>query len=336
MTDYYRVLTQYGPQRPEDALTVAGGWCWFTHVEVLRRGAASDFLPASELPRDISAKITRPRAAITGLSMAVPRLMGVLNVTPDSFSDGGDFSDPERATDHALQMVAEGADIIDIGGESTRPGADEVAEYMEVRRTVPVISAIREKSDVPISIDTRKSLVAASAVQAGANLINDVSACQFDPQLFDDAAKYDVPICLMHAPSGPKTMQDAPEYQDVLLDVFDFLEARITRAIEVGIRPENIIIDPGLGFGKTLTHNLRLLQNISLFHALGYPILLGASRKRFIGTLGNAPETKQRMPGSVAVALAGIAQGVQIVRVHDIPETKQALTLWSAATGMGQ
>lgn len=334
MTIYYRPLTQYGSARPPEAMRIAGGWCWFTHVEVIERGRSCEILAANELPNTVRATLLAARTPVAGLTMSSPQLMGILNVTPDSFSDGGNFTDTGIATRHALAMVAAGADIIDIGGESTRPGAIEVPVVQEIDRTVPVIATLRKTTDIPISIDTRKGTVASAAIKAGAGILNDVSALSFDPQIIDIASEYKIPVCLMHALGDPNTMQNSPEYQDVLLDVFDYLKGRISVAIAAGIRPENIIVDPGIGFGKTLQHNLRLLQNISLFHTLGCPILLGASRKRFIGTLGNAPDPMQRMPGSVAVALAGIAQGVQITRVHDISETRQALTLWDAATGM--
>jgi dihydropteroate synthase len=336
MKVYFRPLTQYGPERPTEALAVAGGWCWFTHVEAIERGRVTEILVARDLPKAVKAALTKPRSPAAGLSMLQPRLMGILNVTPDSFSDGGEFSEAGRAIRHAMKMVDAGADIIDVGGESTRPGAVEVSITQEIERTVPVIQAMRERSATPVSIDTRKGDVVGAAIVAGASILNDVSALSFDPQIIDIAIKYDVPVCLMHAQGEPKTMQNEPVYEDVLLDVFDYLEARISHVVEAGIRRKNIIVDPGIGFGKTLEHNLRLLQNLSLFHTLGCPILLGASRKRFIGTLGDAPETIDRIPGSVAVALAGIAQGVQITRVHDISETRQALTLWSAATGMRQ
>ena len=223
------------------------------------------------------------------------------------------------------------AEFLDIGGESTRPGAAEVRIQDEILRTVPVIEALRaEGLRAPISIDTRKSLVAVSALQAGASVVNDVSAFGFDPAMGPLVAKSGVPVVLMHAQGAPETMQNDPQYDDVLLDVFDALAAHVAGAVAMGIDPARIAIDPGIGFGKTQAHNLALLRSLSLFHGIGCPILLGTSRKRFIGAIGQAERPEARMPGSVATALAGVAQGVQIVRVHDVAATRQALRLWQA------
>ncbi|WP_368188282.1 dihydropteroate synthase [Aestuariibius sp. HNIBRBA575] len=284
------------------------------------------FLP-EDLSADLLTKLTQPRADICGLSMDRPRIMGILNVTPDSFSDGGDHDDLSDAIARA-QDLSRHADIIDIGGESTRPGAKTVDTKEEIQRTAPVIHAIRNAGiTTPISIDTRKADVAQAALDAGADMINDVSALSFDPEIGRVAARADVPICLMHAQGDPATMQKNPYYSNVVTDVYDYLGARINAALEMGIKPERIITDPGIGFGKTVQHNLNLLRHLSLYHALGCPILLGASRKRFIGTLSQTPDAKDRMPGSVAVALFAARQGAQILRVHDITETRQALTL---------
>ncbi|MFV2037184.1 MAG: dihydropteroate synthase [Paracoccaceae bacterium] len=334
MSVYYRPIAQYGPERPAGALAIAGGWCWFERAELIRRDAENRLIPADQVPAEILHRITAPRAAISGLTMQRARLMGIVNVTPDSFSDGGQFGDADAAAAHALQMIRDGADIIDIGGESTRPGAQDVPHGLEISRTAPVIAAIRAHATVPISIDTRKSRVARAALDAGANLINDVSALSYDAQLAETTAKSGVPICLMHARGDPASMQDEPNYQNVLLDVCDHLSERIDAAIAAGIPRARIIVDPGIGFGKTLEHNLALLRGLSLLHTLGCPILLGVSRKRFIGTLSNQPDAQARLPGSIAAALAAIAQGVQIVRVHDIAQTRQALTIWAATTGL--
>jgi len=253
--------------------------------------------------------------------------MGIVNVTPDSFSDGGQFDTTDTALARALALRAAGADILDIGGESTRPGADTVPDAIEIARIAPVIAGLARETDTPVSIDTRKSAVAEAALSAGARIVNDVSALTYDPGLAGVVASSRTPICLMHAKGEPKTMADDPRYEDVLLDVYDALAARIAAATAAGIDPKNILIDPGIGFGKTLGHNLVLLRNLSLFHSLGCPILLGVSRKRFIGVIGNAPNPADRLAGSLAMALAALAQGVQILRVHDIVETKQALRL---------
>lgn len=332
MTKYYRPLLQSDPARPAGAYALGGGWLWFDKVEILERGTAARIVSAEQLPEGALARLIAPRADVAGLSMATPQIMGILNVTPDSFSDGGDFNAPEAAIARVTEMAEQGATIIDIGGESTRPGASHVAIVEEVKRTAPVIAAVTSHSSVPISIDTRKAPVAKAALEAGATLINDVSGFTWDGDLAPLAAKAGAPVCVMHAQGDPATMQDDPTYDDVLLDVYDFLEAQVKMLTALGLPRDQILVDPGIGFGKTLAHNLALLARLSLFHSLGCPILLGASRKRFIGALGDAPEAKDRMPGSVAVALAGVAQGAQMLRVHDVAETAQALTLWQAVT----
>ncbi|WP_226780496.1 dihydropteroate synthase [Oceaniglobus trochenteri] len=331
MTEYFRPLVQTGPRRPADAVPLAGGAHWFTMVERLQRGRPSRFVPAQELPADALDRLSRPRPPIAGLDMDQPRLMGILNVTPDSFSDGGLFAAPDAALAQARALAAQGADILDIGGESTRPGAATVPVRDEIERTAPVIAALRAGHDGPVSIDTRKAAVAEAALEAGATILNDVSAMSYDDAMARLAARTGAPICLMHAQGTPEVMQKAPRYDDVLLDVYDYLAGRVEMAVEAGISRDRIIIDPGIGFGKTLEHNLTLLAGLSLFHGLGCAVLLGASRKKFIGTLGGTDEARARAPGSVGVALAGVAQGVQILRVHDIAETRQALTLWWAA-----
>ncbi|QPM89064.1 dihydropteroate synthase [Pseudooceanicola algae] len=328
MTTYYRPLVQSGP-RPSHALPLCGGPLWFTEVEALRRDAAARILPASDLPEDWSRRLCRPRPALAGLSLDRPRLMGILNVTPDSFSDGGVFNAPEAARAHGKAMAGAGADLIDIGGESTRPGAAEVPVDDEIQRTAPVIEALRDLG-LPISIDTRKASVARAAIRAGAGLINDVSGFTHDPALGPLAAASALPVCVMHMRGTPGDMHLDPVYDNVLLDTYDELAARIDAVEAEGIPRARILADPGIGFAKTAGHNLQILQRLSLFHGLGCPLLLGASRKRFIGTIGAASEAGARAPGSIAVALAGVAQGVQMLRVHDVAETAQALRLWLA------
>ena len=327
---YWRAIPQTDAHRPAGALTLAGGWCWFDTVERIERGGGRTLVPAGEAPADLLDRITAPRANVAGLSLETPRLMGILNVTPDSFSDGGLFNAPDAALAQARAMAADGADILDIGGESTRPGAAFVDADEETARTAPVIKALRAEVTTPISIDTRKAAVAQAALDAGADLVNDVAAFTFDPAMAEVTAQAGAPCCLMHAQGDPATMQDAPRYDDVTLDVYDFLESRIQVAEAAGIRRSRIIVDPGIGFGKTLDHNLTLLKNLSIFHSLGCGVLLGASRKRFIGTIGNAPEARNRMPGSVAIALHGVRQGMQMLRVHDTKATKQAINLHMA------
>ncbi|MEM5468713.1 dihydropteroate synthase [Celeribacter marinus] len=331
-TLYYRPRVQTDVHRPAQAVTLAGGWTWFSQVEVLSRTAAPRIVDLDDVPESVMTRLRAPRGRVAGLSLARPNLMGILNVTPDSFSDGGVFASPQDAIEHALGMVHQGADILDIGGESTRPGAAYVLPAEEIARTAPVIAAIRGATPVPISIDTRKAQVAQQALAAGANLINDVYAFTHDADLARVAAQADAPVCLMHAQGDPEVMQNDPHYDNVLLDVYDFLEQRIAVAEAAGIARARILVDPGIGFGKTVAHNLTLLNRISLFHSLGCGVLLGASRKRFIGTLCNVPEATDRVIGSVAVALAAVAQGVQILRVHDVVQTKQALAVWQAVT----
>lgn len=330
---YVRPLVQTGAARPDEALTLAGGWGWFTHVEMLSRGATPRVCPAREAPADVLAHLTARRADWAGLAMSQPRLMGILNVTPDSFSDGGQLGDARTARAVAKRMAGD-VDILDIGGESTRPGASEVPVSEEIRRTAPLIAALRADGITrPISIDTRKAVVAKAALIAGAMIVNDVSGLTHDPQIAGEVAASGAPVVIMHSMGTPATMQDDPRYDDVLLDVYDALADRVARAVAEGIDPSRIVIDPGIGFGKTLDQNLALLRGIGLFHGLGYPILLGASRKRFIGTISGTDDPQERAPGSIAVGLAAFAQGVQILRIHDTTETAQARALWQAVTG---
>lgn len=333
MTSYFRPLAQHGPARPDEALPLAGGPLWFTHAEALSRTAAPRVVPAREIPEAARTRLTAPRAPVAGLTMDVPRIMGIINTTPDSFSDGGKHHAAEAAIAGARAMIEAGADILDIGGESTRPGAAEVPVDEEIARTAPVIEAIRQGSAIAISIDTRKAPVATAALDAGATLVNDVAGFTFDTALAPLCVARGVPVCVMHAQGDPETMQDDPRYDDVLLDVYDFLAARIDALVAQGIPRAHIVTDPGIGFGKTRDHNLALLRGLALFHGLGCPILLGASRKRFIGTIGGEPRAEARVPGSIAVGLAALAQGVHILRVHDVHDTLQALRLWQAARG---
>ncbi|GAB1381203.1 dihydropteroate synthase [Pararhodobacter aggregans] len=303
--------------RPEGVLPLAGSAHVWWHP---------DTLPAAE-----AARLAAPKPILPGLPSDRPLVMGILNATPDSFSDGGTLSGLDDALARARAMVAAGVDILDIGGESTRPGAAEVPVDEEIARTAPLIRALRTGGiATPVSIDTRKARVAAAAIEAGADIINDVSALTWDPDLARVTAEAGVPICLMHAQGTPQTMQADPRYDDVLIEVYDWLARRMDHAVAQGIAPERLITDPGIGFGKTLRHNLTLLQGLSLFHSLGAPILLGASRKRFIGTISGVEVAADRLAGSLAVALQAAGQGAQILRVHDVSETIQALALWRA------
>ncbi len=329
--EYYRPITLRAADRPDGALPLAGGWLWFSQVEVLRRDGPARVLPVADVPAEVRDRLTAPRPAFAGVPMDRPTVMGILNVTPDSFSDGGRFTNPEAALAQARAMAA-GAEVLDIGGESTRPGAAEVPVEEEIARTAPVIAAMRGLGAV-ISVDTRKAAVAQAALAAGAGIVNDVAAMGFDADMAGVVAGAKAPVILMHSIKTPATMQDNPVYDDVVLDVFDFLAERIARAEAAGIPRSRIMVDPGIGFGKTVVHNLAVLERLSVYHDLGVPILLGVSRKRFIGTIGGEAVADRRMPGSVAVALAGVAQGAQMVRVHDVAETRQALSLWMAVNG---
>ncbi|MCE8525919.1 dihydropteroate synthase [Ruegeria pomeroyi] len=330
MSDYFRPLVQQGAVRPNDAEPLAGSALWFTHAEHLRRGQPGAVIPVGEIPMSYLERLTLPRPALAGLDMNRPHLMGILNVTPDSFSDGGRHFEVEAARRAAIEMVAQGVSLIDVGGESTRPGAAEVPAEDEISRTAPVIEVIRAETGTAISIDTRKASVAEAALVAGASLVNDVSGFTFDAALAPLCAETRTPVCIMHAQGDPATMQHDPHYEDVLLDVFDFLAGQTDRLVAQGMTRGQIVIDPGIGFGKTQEHNLTLLRNLSLFHGIGCPILLGVSRKRFIGAIGKEPRAEARGPGSISVGLSGLAQGVQILRVHDVAETAQALRLWAA------
>nr|WP_174820438.1 dihydropteroate synthase [Ruegeria atlantica] len=323
-------MVQHGSVRPDGAVSLAGQELWFTHAERMSRTDAPTIVTARDIPADALNRLTRPRAEIAGVAMDRPQIMGILNATPDSFSDGGVHNSVETAVSAAEQMVEHGASILDIGGESTRPGATYVPEDEEIARTQPLIEAIRAKTSALISIDTRKASVARAAWTTGAGLINDVSGFTFDPQLAPFCAEVNAPVCVMHMQGDPTVMQDDPQYDDVSLDVYDFLEGQVEKLEQIGLSRDQILVDPGIGFGKTQAHNLTLLKNLSLFHGLGCPILLGVSRKGFIGQIGQEPRKDARAPGSIAVALAGLSQGMQIVRVHDVAQTAQALRLWAA------
>jgi dihydropteroate synthase len=344
---YVRPLARIGPQ-PKDGTRVpvlgVGGRSdmLFAAVELIDRDGAKvmrnvrpcDRLqaPPAGLPGLLD-RVRRPRPPIAGVALDRPRIMGVVNVTPDSFSDGGRWLEPEAAIAHGLQLAAEGADILDIGGESTRPGAEPVGIEEELRRVIPVIAALAGQVRVPISIDTRNAEVMRRAADVGARIINDVAALGHDPNALRVAAETGLAVVLMHAQGDPRTMQLDPHYDNVVLDVCDWLEARVAACEAAGIARERIVVDPGIGFGKTVEHNLALLGSLSIFHGLGCPILLGASRKSFIGRLSGGAPADQRLPGSVAAALLGVAQGAQVLRVHDVAATRQALAVWEAAEG---
>ena len=261
------------------------------------------------------------------MTSSTHEIMGVVNVTPDSFSDGGSFIDPEQAIAHGRKLLSDGAHILDIGGESTRPGADPVDEREERARILPVIEGLAGDEGAAISVDTRKPQVAMAAIEAGAQIWNDVSALTYSSDALEVAASLECRIVLMHAQGDPKTMQDDPHYDDVVEEVYAFLGARIEACVAGGIEEARLIVDPGIGFGKSLAHNLALLHRLDRFSDLGCPVLLGASRKRFIAALDRAGPATDRLGGSLAAVLEGMRRGASIFRVHDVAATRQALAV---------
>jgi len=258
-----------------------------------------------------------------------PAVMGVINVTPDSFSDGGDYLQPEPAAAHGVELEQQGADLVDIGGESTRPGAEPISAEREMARVVPVIELLRARSEVPISIDTMKAEVARAAIAAGAGFVNDVTALRNDPEMASVVAAAGVPVCLMHMQGTPKTMQDDPRYADVVAEVSEFLLERAAYAESQGIARELICVDPGIGFGKTLEHNLTLLHRLDRIVAVGYPVLIAVSRKRFLGRITGRAE-KERTAATVAANLSALARGAWMFRVHDVGPNREALDVAAA------
>ena len=254
-------------------------------------------------------------------------IVGILNVTPDSFSDGGDFNKLETGLAQAKKMVKAGADMIDIGGQSTRPGSEVVSIDEELNRVLPIIKLLRSQknicAEIPISVDTTKAIVAEKAIEAGANLINDISGGTYDDEMFSVVSALKVPIILMHIRGTPKTMQKLTDYQDLIGEIYQFLESRIEMAFKAGIEREKIIIDPGIGFAKNYEQNLEIIRNLSKFKSLNCPILVGLSRKSFIGQILNQPDAKQRVWGTAAGCVAAIAQYVDILRVHDVKEMSE-------------
>ena len=321
---------------------LAGGMNWFSSVELIAvdghvrvsaelvsvESVESHF--DDDMARQWNA-LTSPRAPLQlgerTIRLDQPQVMGIVNTTPDSFSDGGRFADANAAAEAGADMAANGAAIIDVGAESTRPGASMVWEGDEIERVVPVIRQLAA-GGAAVSADTRKADVMTAALGTGARMINDVSALTYDDRSAGIVAAAGVPVVLMHHNGPPESMQDDPRYDDVLVEVYLWLEQRIAAAEEAGIKRENILIDPGFGFGKKLTHNLELMNGLALFHSLGCPLVLGASRKRTIGALSGEAPVDKRLGGSIAFALKAAEQGVQVLRVHDVFETVQALRVW--------
>ena len=317
---------------------LAGGLNWFASVELIHGDGARELMPVNGIEARFDAamaatwaQIVAPRAPLTlgarTIRLDQPQVMGIVNATPDSFSDGGQFADSRTAAEAGASMAAAGAALIDVGGESTRPGAKDVWEGDEIERILPVVQ-ILAAGGTAVSIDTRKSAVIEAALGAGARLVNDVSALTHDERSAEVVAAAGVPVILMHHQGDPQSMQDAPCYDDVLVEVYDWLEKRIAAAEAAGIARANILVDPGIGFGKSVAHNLELINGLAVFHGLGCPIVFGASRKRMIGALSNEAPVDQRLAGSLTLALKAAEQGAQLIRVHDVPETVQALKVW--------
>ena len=321
---------------------LAGGLNWFSAVELIEvdghHRTSTELLPVHGIENrfddDMAAQwqaLTAPRAALQlgerTVRLDQPQVMAIVNATPDSFSDGGQFPDAVAAAEAGAQMAADGAAIVDVGGESTRPGARSIWEGDEIERIEPVVRQLAS-GGAAVSVDTRKADVMTAAVAAGARMINDVSALTYDERSAEVAASLNVPVVLMHHRGAPEVMQDDPRYDDVLVEVYLWLEERIAAATAAGVARQNILIDPGFGFGKNVAHNLEIMNGLALFHSLGCPLVIGASRKRTIGALSGEVPTDRRLAGSIAFALKAVEQGAQIVRVHDVFETVQALRVW--------
>ena len=347
-THYLRPIALADSPQSEDgeALRLAGGLVYSSRFAVIERRdgkvtartryslpelrAALPGLPAAvqEQFEDLQRSHAPLQCGARTVRLDQPQVVGILNVTPDSMSDGGQFMDsPDVANAHAAAMLEAGAAIIDVGGESTRPGAAAVWEGDELKRVIPAIELLAG-SGAAISVDTRRPGVMEAALAAGAHILNDVSALRHDPRSLEFAARAAVPVVLMHAPGEGDDLHANPAYTDVVLDVFDWLAARRDLAIAAGVTRDKIVLDPGIGFGKSVAENLALLNALPLFHALGQPLLLGASRKRTIGALSNEAPAHKRLGGSVMLAVKGMEAGVQLLRVHDVPETVQALHVW--------
>jgi dihydropteroate synthase len=321
---------------------LAGGLNWFSAVELIQveghQRTSTELVAVEGIEARFDDALTAQWEALTAARPALqlgsrtvrldqPQVMAIVNATPDSFSDGGQYADAAAAAEAGARMAAEGAAIIDVGGESTRPGARSIWEGDEIERVVPVIRQLAA-GGVAVSADTRKADVMTAAAEAGVHMLNDVSALTYDARSAEVAASLNLPVVLMHHQGAPEVMQDDPRYDDVLVEVYLWLEERIAAAIEAGVAREHILIDPGFGFGKNVAHNLELMNGLALFHSLGCPLVVGPSRKRTIGALSGEAPADRRIGGSIAFALKAAEQGAQIVRIHDVFETVQALRIW--------
>jgi dihydropteroate synthase len=321
---------------------LAGGMTWFAMIELIRveghKRVSTELAPVEGIEGRFDEGMAEQWELLTAARPALqlgartvrldqPQVMAIVNATPDSFSDGGQFADAAAAAEAGARMAADGAAIVDVGGESTRPGARSIWEGDEIERIVPVIRQLAG-GGAAVSVDTRKADVMTAAVEAGARMINDVSALTYDARSAEVAASLNVPVVLMHHKGAPEVMQDDPRYDDVLVEVYLWLEERIKAVVDAGVARERILIDPGFGFGKNVGHNLELMNGLALLHSLGCPLVVGPSRKRTIGALSGEAPADKRLGGSIAFAIKAAEQGAQIVRVHDVFETVQALRVW--------
>lgn len=321
---------------------LAGGLNWFASVELIKidghERKSTKLVAVEQVEEQFDEDMASQWKALTGprsplqlgeriIRLDQPQVMGIINATPDSFSDGGQFESAVQAAEAGAHMSAEGAAIIDVGGESTRPGARSIWEGDEIERIAPVIRQLASGGSA-VSVDTRKADVMRAGIEAGARMINDVSALTYEPRSLEVAASLGVPVVLMHHKGAPEVMQDHPSYDDVLVEVYLWLEDRISAAASAGVARDRILVDPGFGFGKNVSHNLQLMNGLALFHSLGCPLVVGASRKRTIGALSGEAGVDKRLAGSLAFALKAAEQGAQVVRVHDVFDTVQALRIW--------
>ena len=308
----------------------------FDHIEIISRTSKKK-IPINKIHKLTKSlkkqvkidllKIREKKKNFSNLNfIKIPNIIGVLNLTPDSFSDGGKFNTSKKGLKHALEMFNSGANIIDIGGESTRPGSKIVDDKTEWKRIEKIIKSLSKK--IPISLDTRKSEIMRKGIKYGVKIINDVSGLNYDPETINILKKYKIPFVIQHSQGTPQNMQNQPKYENELLDIYDFFEKKINYLEKIGIKHKNIIIDPGIGFGKTLKHNINLISNISIFHSLGFPILVGNSRKRFIKEIAGKNDSEDRIGGTIASSIYLMMQGVQILRIHDVNELLQSIKVF--------
>ena len=328
--EYFFPEINYVPGGFEKFYRIQGGTTVFNSFRVIQRNKKPRVISTSEVKKEFIDRFTSKPISMLGLSFETPAVMGILNVTPDSFYDGEKFFTEKQFVEKGLNLLKTGCCILDVGGESTRPGAKEVASSIEIERVIGVIKKIKQYApSAIISVDTRKAIVAEKALQAGASIVNDISAGSFDEKMFGVVAKYKAGMCLMHSQGLPENMQNKPHYENVLLDIYDYLKEKIAEAESTGISRKRIIIDPGIGFGKSFSHNMEIIKKASLFLGLGCPLMIGVSRKSFIGEIICERLHSARLSGSIAAMLKIVNNGAKIVRVHDVKETVDAIKVWS-------